>query len=344
MRHALDNTVDGIDVETAMRAALELARATHPHPNPRVGAVIVDPDGTVVAEGAHTGPGNPHAEVEALAGRSFGGHTMVVTLEPCNHTGRTPPCTDAIIASGIERVVVGAIDPDIRVAGGGVERLRAAGIDVTTGVLAEQVERIDRAYFHHRRTGRAFVTLKIAATLDGQAAAADGTSRWITGAAARADVHRTRSEHDAVLVGAGTYLTDQPDLSVRDVEHDGRQPRPVVVAGRRAVHLSDDHRRRGGIVISNGAVADPLDIVTDLPRSGILSVLIEGGPTLARSFLDAGIVDEVHWYIGALLAGGTGTPALEGRFDTLSDAMAIRIERVEVLGDDLKVIASVGEQ
>lgn len=344
MRHALDNTVDGIDVETAMRAALELARATHPHPNPRVGAVIVDPHGTVVAGGAHTGPGNSHAEVEALAGKSFSDHTMVVTLEPCNHTGRTPPCTEAIIAAGIERVVVGATDPDARVAGRGIERLRSAGIDVTTGVLTDEVESLDRAYFHHRRTGRAFVTLKLAGTLDGQAAAADGTSRWITGAAAREDVHRTRSRHDAVLVGAGTYLSDHPDLSVRGVEHDGPQPRPVVVAGRRAVHLSDDHRRRGGIVISNGPVADPLHIATELPDSGILSVLVEGGPGLARSFLDAGVVDEIHWYIGALLGGGTGIPALGGRFDTITDAMGIRIDRVEVLGGDLKVIAHPREQ
>jgi diaminohydroxyphosphoribosylaminopyrimidine deaminase/5-amino-6-(5-phosphoribosylamino)uracil reductase len=344
MRHALDNTVDGIDVETAMRAALELARATRPHPNPRVGAVIVDPHGAVVAEGAHTGPGNPHAEVEALADQSFGGHTMVVTLEPCNHTGRTPPCTDAIIASGIERVVVGAIDPDHRVAGRGIERLRSAGIEVTTGVLADEVERTDRAYFHHRRTGRAFVTLKMAATLDGQAAAADGTSQWITGAAAREDVHRTRSEHDAVLVGAGTYLTDHPDLSVRDIEYDGPQPRPVVVAGRRAVHLTDDHRRRGGIVIRSGPLADPLHIATELPNSGILSVLVEGGPALARSFLDAGIVDEIHWYLGAVLGGGTGTPVIGGRFDTLADAVELRIDRVEVLGGDLKVVANVGSR
>jgi diaminohydroxyphosphoribosylaminopyrimidine deaminase/5-amino-6-(5-phosphoribosylamino)uracil reductase len=344
MRHALDNTVDGIDVETAMRAALELARPTRPHPNPRVGAVIIDPNGAVVAEGAHTGPGSAHAEVDALAGRSFGGHTMVVTLEPCNHTGRTPPCTDAIIASGIERVVVGALDPDPRVAGRGIDRLRAAGIAVTTGVLADEVEHADRAYFHHRRTGRAFVTLKMAATLDGQAAAADGTSRWITGAAAREDVHRTRSDHDAVLVGAGTYLIDHPDLSVRDIEYDGPQPRPVVVAGRRAVRLSDDHRRRGGIVINGGPVADPHHIATDLPRSGVLSVLVEGGPSLARSFLDAGVVDEIHWYLGALLGGGTGTPVLGGHFDTLADAMALRIDRIEVLGDDLKVVARLAEQ
>ncbi|MGH8875215.1 MAG: bifunctional diaminohydroxyphosphoribosylaminopyrimidine deaminase/5-amino-6-(5-phosphoribosylamino)uracil reductase RibD, partial [Acidimicrobiia bacterium] len=223
-----------------MRRAIDLARPNRTHPNPRVGAVVVAPDGTVVGEGAHPGAGLPHAEALALAaaGDAAAGATLYVTLEPCGHHGRTPPCTETVVASGVRRVVVGVTDPDPRVAGAGLARLRATGLEVTVGVLEAEVEALDPAYFHHRRTGLPLVTLKAAITLDGQAAAQDGTSQWITGPEARADAHRLRAEADALMVGAGTLRVDDPLLTVRLDGYEGPQPVPVVVAGRRPLPAS----------------------------------------------------------------------------------------------------------
>ena len=220
-----------------IREAISHASGTHPHPNPRVGAIVLDATGTVAGVGSHAGRGAPHAEVVALreAGDRAAGGTLVVTLEPCDHEGVTPPCTGAVIGAGVARVVVGAVDPDRRVSGRGIERLRAAGIDVVAGVGAGLVEAADPGYFHQRRTGRPRVTLKWAATLDGQAAAADGSARWISSPESRADGHLLRAESDAVMVGAGTVIADDPDLTVRLDGYRGPQPRPVVIAGHRAL-------------------------------------------------------------------------------------------------------------
>ena len=205
-----------------MRAAIEAAAAvrTTTSPNPWVGTVVVDDGGRIVATGATQPPGGAHAEREALrhAGAAARGATLVTTLEPCSHTGRTPPCVDAIVDAGIRRVVVGIEDPDPKVAGQGIAALRAAGIDVTVGVEAAAVEAQLAPYLTHRRTGRPYVVLKLAATVDGRTAAPDGTSQWITGEAARADAHRLRAESDAVLVGAGTVRADDPSLTVRHVD------------------------------------------------------------------------------------------------------------------------------
>ena len=217
-----------------MRRAIDLARPTHPHPNPRVGAVVVSPRGRLLAEAAHKGPGAPHAEVAALqaAGTAAKRGTLFTTLEPCNHHARTPRCTDAILTSGVGRVVVGAPDPDARVAGAGIDSLRAAGVTVERSTIESEVYALDPGYFHHRRTGRPRVTLKLAATIDGQTAAEDGTSQWITDGATRADAHALRATSDAVMVGAGTLRADDPLLDVRTDGYDGHQPRPVVVGGR----------------------------------------------------------------------------------------------------------------
>ncbi|MGA7269664.1 MAG: bifunctional diaminohydroxyphosphoribosylaminopyrimidine deaminase/5-amino-6-(5-phosphoribosylamino)uracil reductase RibD, partial [Acidimicrobiia bacterium] len=220
--------------EQAMRRAIALGAAHKPHPNPRVGAVILGPGGEVLAEAGHRGPGHPHAEqaaIDQLGGRVPQGATLVVSLEPCNHHARTPPCTEAVIAAGFGRMVIGAIDPDERVSGAGLARIRAAGIETEQGLLADAVERSDPAYFHHRRTGRARITAKTATTIDGQIAARDGTSQWITSAEARADAHRLRAESDAVMIGAGTLRMDDPGLDVRIPGFEGPQPVAVVVAG-----------------------------------------------------------------------------------------------------------------
>src|SRR5690606_1152000 len=212
----------------------DLAARSNPHPNPRVGAVILDAAGRVIAEGWHGAPGEAHAERAALAdlgGPAPEGATMVVTLEPCDHHGRTPPCTRAILEAGIGRVVVGIVDPDPRVGGGGIQHLQEAGVEVEVGLLGSEVAAAAPGYFHHRRHGRPRITLKTAVTLDGQTAAADGTSQWITGPEARRDAHLLRSRADAVMIGAGTLRADNPSLTVRLEGYDGPQPRPVVVAG-----------------------------------------------------------------------------------------------------------------
>lgn len=333
-----------VDAERVMRDAIALTEGTNPHPNPRVAALIIDPDGRVVASGAHSRAGEAHAERVAIGGTSFPGHTMIVTLEPCAHTGRTPPCVEAIVDAGISHVVVGATDPDVRVSGRGIESLREAGINVDVGVLADEVEAADPGYFHHRRTGRARITLKIAATIDGQVAALDGTSQWITSPEARTDAHALRARHDAVVVGAGTVITDDPALTVRLDGWTGVQPRPVIVAGRRDIPDGARVAARDPIVYRSESGVDVGSMVGDLPKHGILDALVEGGPTLSRSLLGAEVVDELVWYVGAALAGGVGRPAIEGAFSTLADRHRISITDVTRLGPDVRITARIIRQ
>lgn len=347
-----------------MHQALALAIHHRTHPNPRVGAVILDQGGTLIAQGAHRGPGLPHAEQEALSALGGGvppGATLVVTLEPCNHHGRTPPCTEALLAAGISRVVVGAADPDSRVAGSGVARLVAAGIEVESGVLAEEIEAADRAYFHHRRHNRPLITLKMATTVDGQTAALDGTSQWITSPAARLDAHRLRSEADAVVIGAGTLRADDPLLTVRLDDYHGPQPTAVVVSGNG--DLPDDARlwsRREVLVLAarpldlpvETAVVEPgpdglpapIAIAHTLGDRGLLSVLIEGGATLAGSLWRAGLVDAGVTYVGAKVAGGAGMPPFGGRWRTLSEATSVVIEGARPIGEDVRIDWRISRQ
>ena len=347
MRRVGDNSVTSTNVDELMRSAIDATRSTYPHPNPRVGAVLTSMDGTVASVAAHQTAGQPHAEVLALetAGDVRGG-TMVVTLEPCNHQGRTPPCTEAIIDAGIARVIVGALDPDERVSGSGVARLRESGIDVTVGVLESDVLDNDPGYFHHRRTGMPRVTLKMASTIDGQAGAADGSSQWITSREARADAHRLRSENDVVIVGMGTVMADDPRLDVRIEGYTGPQPRPVVIAGRRNMPKDRQLWERDPIIYQadTSSTMDPSAVVADLGRRGFVSAMIEGGPTLAASFLSADVVDHVVWYIGAQLAGGRGLPAIAGVFDTMADIRTVDIVDVTRLGPDLKISATISKE
>lgn len=319
-----------------MDRAAELARATHPHPNPKVGALVLDASGEVVGQGSHAGPGSPHAEVLALsaAGDRARGGTVVVTLEPCTHQGRTPPCVDAVLAAGISRVVVGARDPDPRVQGRGLDWLTGAGLEVLTDVGPG--EQVDPAYFHHRRTGLPLVTLKLAATLDGQVAAADGTSRWITGPEARADAHRLRAQADAVMVGAGTVIADDPQLDVRLLDHDGFQPRPVIVVGRRPLPAGARIWARDPLVIDQGS-GDLTEVLRLVANEGLLALLVEGGPRLAHSLWAGNLVNRGVFYFGAMVAGGYGRSPFEGVWSTLESARPVMVDAVTRLGDDLRV-------
>lgn len=336
-----------------MQSAIGEASQVNPHPNPRVGAVVLDESGAVIGRAIHHEAGRPHAERAALleAGSAARGGTLVVTLEPCNHHGRTPPCTEAIVESGVARVVIGAVDPDPRVAGSGVERLREAGIEMATGLLADEVEAADPGYFHHRKTGRPRVTLKAALTLDGQVAALDGSSQWITSAAAREDGHRLRAGADAVMVGAGTVLADNPDLSVRLPGYHGRQPVPVVIAGKRpfpndlrviernALIFAPTTRRLDTevVVIESGDRVDLEKAMRELGDRGILDLLVEGGPILSDSLLESRLIDRCVFYFGSKLAAGVGRSPFAGTFATLDDAIDVEIEDVRRVGPDLRV-------
>ncbi len=334
-----------------------MAAASHPHPNPRVGAVVLNPEGDEVSAAFHEGPGNPHAEVLALraAGDAATGSTVVTTLEPCSHHGRTPPCTEALIAAGVARVIVGATDPDEKVSGSGIAKLRAAGIEVISEVIEGEVIAADPGYFHHRRTGRPRFRIKLAATLDGQIAASDGTSQWITSEAAREDAHQLRAAADAVVVGAGTLRADDPLLDVRLDSFSGRQPQPVVIVGDRP--LPEDRRLydRDPIIYAPRPMAgkpgceivvaagpggvDLAAVAKDLADRGMLEVLVDGGPTLATSFINGGLADEITLYFGAKLAVGSGLPMLTGPFATLADAAAVEIVEVAKLGTDIRIDA-----
>ena len=322
----------------AMRRALDLAAAPGVAlgPNPRVGCVLLDPEGRPVAEGHHRGAGHPHAEVEALTalGRPATGLTAVVTLEPCNHTGRTGPCAQALIQAGVARVVHAQSDPN-PVAAGGAATLRRAGVAVVDGVLAEEARALNRAWSFGLVHGRPLVTWKYAATLDGRSAAADGTSRWISNPAARRDTHRLRGESDAVLVGTGTVLADDPQLTVRD---DGDRPLPAerqplrVVVGLRA--LPPDRR-----VLDPAAetlllaTRNPADVLAQLWERGRRHVLLEGGPTVAAAFLRAGVVDEVVAYVAPLLLGAGPAAVGDLGITTIADALHLETTDVTVLGE-----------
>jgi diaminohydroxyphosphoribosylaminopyrimidine deaminase/5-amino-6-(5-phosphoribosylamino)uracil reductase len=328
----------------AMRLALALGSAAlgSTSPNPPVGCVLLDRAGAVVGQG-HTSPaGGPHAEVVALtaAGPAAAGGTAVVTLEPCDHTGRTGPCTRALLAAGVARVVYAVPDPT-PLAAGGAARLAAAGVDVAAGLLREDAERgALEPWLGSVRAGRPFVTWKYAATLDGRVAAADGTSRWITGPDARADVHRLRAEVDAVLAGSGTVLADDPQLTARrpDGGPAARQPLRVVLdRGRRVpptARVFDDAAPT--LVLDS---PDPAAALAALAGRGVVSVLLEGGPTLAGAFVAAGCVDRVIGYVAPALLGA-GPQALGGAgIGTIAGARRLRLDDLKLIGTDLRLTA-----
>jgi diaminohydroxyphosphoribosylaminopyrimidine deaminase/5-amino-6-(5-phosphoribosylamino)uracil reductase len=341
-------------------------------PNPMVGAVLVR-DGVVVGEGAHLGAGRPHAEALALeaAGPEARGATCYVSLEPCAHHGRTPPCAAALIAAGVSRVVAACRDPNPLVDGRGLAAIEAAGIEVSVGPGTAEARALNRAFFCAMTRGRPHVTLKSALTLDGRIAAADGSSRWITGEEARLEAHRMRFASDAVLVGIGTVLSDDPALTVRLAGVPPKQPLRVVAdsrlripPGARLIESGDPSRVVVGCVgpapPSARARLEARGVrVVDLPGSegrvdlgallaalrdlGVISVLAEGGAELAAGLLDRDLVDRVAFFVAPRLVGGRAAPGpLGGRGRPLKEAVAVVDLSCRPIGEDLLVEGDVG--
>lgn len=330
-----------LEVAAMSRALDQAALGPVNGPNPRVGCVVLDRNGVIVGEGYHRGAGTPHAEAVALAaaGAAARNGTAVVTLEPCNHTGRTGPCTQALIAAGVARVVIAVPDPNPDAAGG-AQVLRAAGVDVEIGVLSQQSEALNRRWLFAVDAGRPFVTWKYAATLDGHSAAADGSSQWITGPVARADVQARRAEADAIMVGTGTVLADDPWLTVRDVDGRLAASQPLrVVLGRTPIPATA-RVRDGAAETLLLALRDPDEALAALHTLEIRHVWLEGGPTVAAAFLRAGLVDEILGYIAPALLGA-GLPAV-GDLGVTTIGGAHRLELLDIhrLGDDLLMVAA----
>lgn len=324
-----------MDDEKWMTKALDAALAARRRssPNPWVGCVLVARDGRTTS-GATEPAGGRHAEIVALheadrLGVDPVGAVVYTTLEPCSHQGRTPPCTDALAAAGVARVVAAIGDPDDNVNGSGLAALRAAGIETTLGVLADAATEQLLPYLHHRRTGRPFVVLKLAATLDGRTSAADGSSRWITGEDARREVHRLRSESDAIVVGAGTVRADDPALDVRLV--DGPSPRRVVLGRAPADARVHPCLEWDGDL---GALLDHLG------SEGALQVLVEGGASVAGDFHRAGLVNRYVVHLAPAFAGGDdGRPLFGGPgIPTISALRRGRLVSTRTLGDDLEIV------
>ncbi|MEO6953198.1 MAG: bifunctional diaminohydroxyphosphoribosylaminopyrimidine deaminase/5-amino-6-(5-phosphoribosylamino)uracil reductase RibD [Polyangia bacterium] len=340
-----------------MRRALALAargRGTT-RPNPMVGCVLVKHD-AIVAEGWHRRAGGPHAEVEALrkAGSAAHGATAYVTLEPCNHEGRTGPCTEALIAAGVARVIFAMSDPNPHVVGRGRARLFEAGIEVEAGMLEAEALELNHAWDKWIRTGRPWVTLKGAVSLDGRLATSSGESKWITGEAARKEAHRLRAAHDAILVGAGTVLADDPSLTVRDVK--GSDPRRLILDG--ALKISPDAKAVPGSIIfttqesghapflARGAEVVVLPgeriamtaLLEAIGAHQLRSVLVEGGGQVHGALLREGLVDEVHVFVAPLLIGGDGVPLLAGPgAATMDAARRLSGPTIKKLGDDVHI-------
>lgn len=347
-----------------MGLALRLAEATlgQTSPNPAVGAVVVH-QGQVLGIGAHLRAGEAHAEVHALdmAGDRARGATLYVTLEPCSHHGRTPPCTERILASGVTKVVVATSDPNPRVAGRGIRQLREAGLEVVTGVREAEAARLNRFFFKWVRSGLPYVTVKTASTLDGKIATATGDSRWVTGEAARERVHLMRHQHDAILVGSGTALADDPQLTTR-LPGGGRNPLRIIADSRLRLPLSARVFRDGqaptlvlttplaptakvreleqiGVEVWVLESADgrvPLrEALRRLASRGVVSVLAEGGGQLNFSLLQERLVDEVVAFIAPKIIGGAGPTSYQGSgWEKMADALHLREVQVEQIGED----------
>ncbi len=342
-----------------MARALELARLAdfRTSPNPMVGAVVLDAAGNLAGEGYHHAKGSPHAEQDALAaaGPRAAGGTIYVSLEPCTHAHRSPSCADAIITAGIRRAVIATPDPDRGVDGAGIARLGAAGVETSVGVLDGPARRLNEFYIWHRQTGRPFVAAKFAMSLDGKIATAAGESRWITGPAARRQGHRLRHEYDAILVGVGTVLADDPELTARDVGPGSRQPVRVVldsklrtpsgskVLGERTLIASI----REGPVPGAEVITLPADsgrvalrpLLDGLGRRGLISLLVEGGAETHASFFEQGLVNKVFAYIAPKLVGGREAQGPVGGAGValLADAVTLRDVDVVRLEEDLLI-------
>jgi diaminohydroxyphosphoribosylaminopyrimidine deaminase/5-amino-6-(5-phosphoribosylamino)uracil reductase len=348
-----------------MRLALKLAKRGRTSPNPMVGAVVVK-DGVVIGEGFHPRAGEPHAEVFALedAGSNAASATMYVTLEPCCHTGRTPPCTEAIIGAGITRVCAAMADPDPKVAGKGFARLRQAGIEVECGLLEREARALNEAYIKHRTTGMPLVILKSAMSLDGKIASRTGDSKWITSEPSRASVHRLRRDVDAIVVGGNTARVDDPRLTARVgsrtyyptrvvVSESGELPASLVLIGQPGESIiavpqganSESLRKleqTGARILflkDHGGRASIADLMRQLGELGHLSVLIEGGGEIAASALEERVVDKVVFFYAPKIIGGRGAVSAIGGLGAEDIASSITLDRVKVrrFGGDIMV-------
>jgi len=328
--------------DAAMRRALELAlRGPARGVNPQVGAVILDRNLNIISEGWHEGSGTPHAEVMALSQLAMmpDGATAVVTLEPCNHTGKTGPCSQALIAAGVSRVVYASSDIGIT-SGGGAETLRAAGIEVISGVLKAEADFQARVWLTAAKQQRPFVTLKWATTIDGRTAAADGTSQWISGLESRADVHLRRSQLDAILVGTGTAITDNPTLTARRPDGSLYPTQPLrVVLGDRSLPPTLN-------LFNNEALSlhlrtrDLNQALRHLWELGIKHVWVEGGPGVASQFVKHGLVNEYLIYQAPMLLGGPNASMQDIGVATMSQAIKLQILHTQKLGEDLLIVAA----
>lgn len=360
--------------EDYMRRALELAALAtgRTSPNPMVGAVIVN-NGEVVGEGYHLRAGTPHAEIHALrqAGDRARGATLYVNLEPCSHYGRTPPCAEAVAAAGIRKVVLACQDPNPLVQGRGIAMLQQAGIEVETGLLQQEARRLNEVFWKYITTGRPFVVVKTAMTMDGKIAARSGDSRWVTGAQARQMVHHFRDTYDAIMVGIGTVLADDPQLNTRLGEGIGRDPVRVIIDGYLSIPLdsriaaTSSHQRtiiftshsahqekipaleRAGIeVMVMDGFPDDLDMASVMDLLGerhISSVLVEGGGTLNGTLFENGLVDKVYWFVAPKIIGGREAPTpVEGvGIDRMADAVRLHDIRIDHFGDDILITGYV---
>lgn len=327
--------------ESAMQRALELALLGPAWGvNPQVGAVILDQDFNIISEGWHEGAGTDHAEVMALKklGAVPAGATAVVTLEPCNHTGRTGPCAQALIAAGISRVVYASTDPG-SVSGNGSNTLREAGIEVIGGVLEAEADYQNRIWLTSAKQGHPYVTLKWANTLDGRAAASDGTSQWISGPEARADVHKVRSEIDAIVVGTGTVLADNPTLTARKTDGTlySHQPARVIVGQTEIQPFMKIYNDEAETIQLK--TRSPHGVLAALASKGVKHVLVEGGPTLISQFIRLGLVNEYQIYIAPMLLGGEKVALDNIGVTTMSEAKELRFDKVVQIGKDIKIYA-----
>ncbi len=360
------------DLEMMARAVV-LARRGHftTMPNPRVGCVLVQA-GQVVGEGWHRRAGEPHAEIYALreAGDRAKGATVYVTLEPCSHHGRTPPCVEALLRAGVARVVYGMEDPNPRVAGSGIALLRKAGVQVEGPLLEPEVEKLNRGFIKRQRTGLPWVRLKLAMSLDGRTAMASGESQWITGPAARSDVQRLRAGSCAIVTGIETVLKDNPSMTVRaeqlGLEKAGeiasRQPLRVVVdsglripadanilRGERvlvATARSEGEIPNGEIVSlpNDSGVVDLAALLADLAGRECNEVLVEAGAVLSGAFVQQGLVDELVCYMAPTLLGSDARPLLNLPMQTMAEKMNLKIEDLRAVGNDWRIVATPGDQ
>jgi diaminohydroxyphosphoribosylaminopyrimidine deaminase/5-amino-6-(5-phosphoribosylamino)uracil reductase len=351
-----------------MKLALELAESTRGQtsPNPMVGSVVVK-DGAIIGVGAHLKAGEGHAEVQALkmAGEKAKGGTIYVTLEPCSHYGKTPPCADLIIEKGLKRVVIATTDPNPAVAGRGIEKLKKAGIEVVLGVRQDEADVLNEVFFHFIKTAKPFVTLKSATTLDGKTATVTGKSKWITGAEAREDVHRYRHTHDAILVGSGTVLADNPSLTTR-LANGGKNPIRIVLDRRLrtpidanliqdqaaptwilTTHQASEEKRaeleKYGVEVIQLPEDSIESVLHILGSKGVTSLFVEGGAEVNGSFLKAKAVNQVITYLAPKIFGGHAAPTAIGGagIAEVGEALELEVAELTTIGNDIKIVSRV---